>query len=127
MSNEVTIELDRMNVKLKEFETELNDRDLLVQALKNKLDLYQDPIVLKKWIIRCIQESADNSNFRTEAAVDDLREATKESFAFVKDQHLTIPDIVGENNKYKTLGEYIMAVEKKIVSNESKLKKYISE
>ena len=88
-------------------------------------DLYQDPIELRKWIIKIVKDSAEQCKIFSESWVDDLKDAIKESFKFIKDTHLTIPDKVGEEQQFKTLGNYIQYIEDQVKHSKEKINKFV--
>mmetsp|Transcript_1973 Transcript_1973/g.1874 ORF Transcript_1973/g.1874 Transcript_1973/m.1874 type:complete len:88 (-) Transcript_1973:117-380(-) len=58
---EFTIEHFKTNIG--EFKQYIQDSEVLVKSLKTKLDLFQDPIEFKKWILSQVQDCSNKSKY----------------------------------------------------------------
>ncbi|CAI2360495.1 unnamed protein product [Moneuplotes crassus] len=107
---EFTIEHFKTNIG--EFKQYIQDSEVLVKSLKTKLDLFQDPIEFKKWILSKVQDCSNKSKYLCEAMIDELKKATTQTFEYVKSSHLEFKNLVGETKKFKSLGDYIQSVDR---------------
>lgn len=54
------------------FRQEIQSEQTLVKSLKEKMDLFEDPLKFKKWIISQIESSAQQSKYQWEALVSKI-------------------------------------------------------